>query len=182
MAELVYVDNSNVFIEGQRVQAVASRMATNIVEAMNRGILDYSFKIDFGKLHDFVAGYDVKRIKRCMLFGSRPPPNDSLWNIAESVGFEVQVHDRNVANKEKKVDADIIANMMGDAFTIVEKKCDTITLVSGDRDFVPPVERLISYGFNVEVVFWGHAADELKESCSRFINLDPYRSHLALVR
>ena len=178
MAELVYVDNSNVFIEGQRVQAVASGMALNIVEAMRLKILDYSFKIDFGKLHNFVAGNDANKIKRCMLFGSRPPPNDSLWNIARRVGFDVKVHDRNIANKEKKIDAEIITNMVGDAYTIASKGCDTITLVSGDKDFVPPVKRLVEDGFNMEVVFWGHAADELKEIC-KFISLDPYLGHLS---
>ena len=102
MAELVYVDNSNVFIEGQRAQAVASGHAMDISQEMNYGIFDRSFKIDFGKLHDFVAGHDDKKIKRRMLFGSRPPPNDSLWQIAKKAGFEVVVEDRNVANKEKR--------------------------------------------------------------------------------
>ena len=40
MAELVYVDNSNVFIEGKRAKAVASGMAMNIYDAMNNRILD----------------------------------------------------------------------------------------------------------------------------------------------
>lgn len=38
--DFVYVDNSNLFIEGQRVSAVARGMANSIVEAMNSGILD----------------------------------------------------------------------------------------------------------------------------------------------
>lgn len=162
------------------MQAVASRKAANIVEAMNCSILDYSFKIDFGKLHNLVAGNDLGRIKRCMLFGSRPPPNDSLWNIARRVGFEVHVHDRNIANREKKVDADIVTNMLHDAYNVASKRCDTITLVSGDKDFVPPVKQLIVDGFNVEVVFWEHAAHELKSVCKRFISLDSYLSHLRL--
>ena len=179
MAELVYVDNSNVFIEGQRVQAVASGMTANIFEAQKLRILDSSFKIDFGKLHNFVAGKDANQIKRCMLFGSRPPPNDSLWNIARSVGFEVHINDRNIANREKKIDAGIITNMVRDAYTIMSKECDTITLVSGDKDFVPPVKQLTEDGFNVEVVFWAHAANELRTACS-FISLDPYLNHLRL--
>ena len=180
MAELVYVDNSNVFIEGQRVQAVESGRAPDILDAMNKSILDSSFKIDFGKLHSFVAGNDDSKIRRCMLFGSRPPPNDSLWNVARRAGFEVLVHDRNIAKREKKIDAEIITNMLRDAYTIVSKECDTITLVSGDKDFVPPVKQLAADGFNVEVVFWAHAADELRATCRRFVNLNPYLSHLRL--
>ena len=41
MAELVYVDNSNVFIEGKRVKAVESGLAMNIYDAMNNRILDH---------------------------------------------------------------------------------------------------------------------------------------------
>ncbi|EQD57619.1 hypothetical protein B2A_04713, partial [mine drainage metagenome] len=103
MAELVYLDNSNVFIEGKRVKAVESGLAMNIYDAMNNKILDNNYKIDFGRLHHFIAGNDKANIKRCMLFGSRPPPNDSLWQIARKAGFEVIVEDRNVANKEKKI-------------------------------------------------------------------------------
>lgn len=111
MAELVYVDNSNVFIEGKRVKAVASGLAMNIYDAMNNRILDNSYKIDFGRLHDFIAGTDKQQIKRCMLFGSRPPPNDTIWNIARRAGFEVITEERNVRNKEKKIDTGIVAAM-----------------------------------------------------------------------
>ncbi len=37
MAELVYVDNSNVFIEGKRAKAVASGMAMNIYDVNRPG-------------------------------------------------------------------------------------------------------------------------------------------------
>ena len=90
-----------------------------------------------------------------MLFGSRPPPNDSLWKIAKSAGFEVVVEDRNVANKEKKIDTGIVTAMMRDAYKCADKDNDTITLVSGDKDFVPPIRELVKDGFNVEVVFFG---------------------------
>ena len=78
MAEFVYVDNSNVFIEGKRVMAVHAGLAMNIYEAMNNQILHHDYKLDFGRLHDFIAGNENAEIRRCLLFGSRPPPNDSL--------------------------------------------------------------------------------------------------------
>lgn len=179
MAELVYVDNSNVFIEGKRVKAVESGLAMNIYDAMNNRILDNSYKIDFGRLHHFIAGDDQTNIKRCMLFGSRPPPNDSLWTIARNAGFEVVVEDRNVKNKEKKIDTGIVAAMTKDAYTVTDKKMDTITLVAGDTDFVPSVRMLVEDGFNVEVVFWDHASGELKGCCSKFISLNLILNHLA---
>jgi uncharacterized LabA/DUF88 family protein len=179
MAELVYVDNSNVFIEGQRVKAVASGKAMNIYDAMNNRILDYDYKIDFGRLHDFIAGKDATQIKRCMLFGSRPPPNDSLWKIAEIAGFHVIVEDRNIKNKEKKIDTGIVAAMIKDAYTIADKEKDTITLVAGDSDFVPSIRMLVDDGFKVDVVFWDHAARELREECgAKFVSLNPILNHL----
>lgn len=182
MPELVYVDNSNVFIEGRRVSAVKNGMVMNIYDAMQMGILDHSYNFDFGKLHDFVAGHDETQIKRALLFGSRPPPNDSLWNMAKRAGFEVRVEDRNVANKEKKIDTGLVAAMTRDAYTVADKDSDTITLVAGDGDYVPAVQQLVEDGFRVDVVFWGHASRELQDAASRFIDLDPQLDLLAFTR
>lgn len=74
MADYIYVDNSNLYIEGRRVSAVAQGLADDIVEAMREGILDQGYTISFGKLHDFLTGSDLSKIKRAALFGSRPPP------------------------------------------------------------------------------------------------------------
>lgn len=179
MSEFVYVDNSNVFIEGQRVSAVSKGMALNVFDAMNNGILDVTYRLDFGKLHGFVAGNDPKSIARAMLFGSRPPKNDSLWKMAEDAGFEVIVEDRNIRNKEKKIDTGIVAAMTRDAYTRAVKDKDVITLVAGDGDYVPAVRQLKEDGFTIEVVFWNNASGDLKKACSKFIALDKFLSHLA---
>ncbi|MBX3532635.1 MAG: NYN domain-containing protein [Rhizobiaceae bacterium] len=180
MSDLVYVDNSNLFIEGMRVKAVEKGMARNIFDAMNNKIVGPSYKIDFGRLHHFIAGDDPASIKRCMLFGSRPPPNDSLWKVAERAGFEVIVEDRNIKNKEKKVDTGLVAYMMRDAYKIADPGSDTITLVAGDADFVPSIELLKGDGYRVEVAFWDHAAKELRDCASKFVSLNPILNHLAL--
>jgi len=180
MAEFVYVDNSNVFIEGQRVSAVSKGMAMNLYDALNNGVLDFSYRLDFGKLHEFVAGNDASNIARAVLFGSRPPKNDTLWNLAQQAGFEVVVEDRNVKNKEKKIDTGIVVAMTRDAYIKAKKDKDVITLVAGDGDYVPAVKQLKEDGFTVEVVFWSHAAGELKKACSKFIPLDKYLGHLAV--
>jgi uncharacterized LabA/DUF88 family protein len=179
MGEYCYVDNSNVYIEGQRVSAVQKGMAMNIFDAINTRILDSSYRMDFGKLHAFIAGDDPTKIKRAMLFGSRPPANDSLWKIAKQVGFEVVVEDRNVANKEKRIDTGIVAAMTKDAYTKVEKDKDTITLVAGDGDFVPAVRQLKEDGFTMEVVFWGHVSADLRTACATFVSLNKYLDYLA---
>lgn len=172
MAEFVYVDNSNVFIEGQRVSAVQIGKAMNVYDAMKNRILDTSYRLDFGKLHEFVAGNEPSKIKRAMLFGSRPPSNDCLWAMAKRAGFEVVVEDRNVANKEKKIDTGLCVAMTRDAYTRADRKSDTLTLVAGDGDYVPVVRQLVEDGYNVDVVFWEHASGELKRACCNFIPLD----------
>jgi hypothetical protein len=68
--DYIYVDNSNLYIEGRRVSAVKSGLATNIFEAMDKGILDQGYTISFGKLHEFLTGNDLSKIKRVALFGS----------------------------------------------------------------------------------------------------------------
>ncbi len=180
MAEFVYVDNSNVFIEGQRVSAISKGMALDAYDAMKNGTLDYSYRMDFGKLYEFLLGHDSSQVGRAVLFGSRPPANDSFWSMPRRAGFEVKLEDRNVSNKEKKIDTGIVAAMMRDAYTKTNKETDVLTLVSGDGDYVPAVQQLKDDGFEVKVAFWSHASRELKAVCSEFISLDSYLSHLSV--
>lgn len=178
MADWIYVDNSNVFIEGQRASAVSQGMALNIHDAMRNNVLDFGYRISFGKLYAFIAGTDRKETARAMLFGSKPPENDAIWEMAKKAGFEVVTEDRNAANKEKKIDTGIVTALTRDAYKNA-KQGDVFTLVSGDSDYVPTVEALRGDGFQVDVVFWEHASRELIEACSNFIPLNP---HLATLR
>lgn len=173
MSKFIYVDNSNLYIEGVFVSAVKKRMAANIWEAHNNNTCDYSYYIDFGKLYSFLANSNPNEIKRAMLFGSRPPETDTLWNIARNAGFEVVVEDRNQWNQEKKIDTGITVELITDAFEKVSKDNDTIILVSGDSDYVPAVQKLIGKGFTVDVAFWSHASGELRNAASKFIDLTP---------
>lgn len=81
MANFLYVDNSNVWIEGMHVSAVKKGMAPDIWATQNERICDYEWKMDFGKLYEF-AGGQSSEVGRAVLFGSRPPPNDTLWDVA----------------------------------------------------------------------------------------------------
>ena len=180
MAKYVYVDNSNVFIEGQRVAAVQNGLALDIQDAITRRVFDHSYRLDFGKLYRFVARNGDADAERAVLFGSRPPPNDSLWAVAKSAGFELVIEDRNAANKEKKIDTGIVAAMYEDAFTKTDKEKDKLVLVAGDGDYLPAISRLIELGFTVDVLFWAHASQALKTACSNFIEMDSYFADLAV--
>jgi len=183
--DYIYVDNSNLYIEGRRVAAVASGIVSNIIEAMNNGILDQGYTISFGKLHEFLCGSDKRHIKRAALFGSRPPPNDGIWQYAKRAGFELHLEDRNWANKEKRIDTGIATLMIKDAYKSDgyrsgNPKADVFVLVAGDSDYVPVIDELKKDGFDVEVVFWNHAAKQLKDAASKFIGLDQYMENLRL--
>lgn len=172
-----YVDNSNVFIEGQRVSAVAKGMAMDIYDATDRGIFDLSWHLDYGKLHNLLCG-DKSEVGTANLWGS-PPPGDSFWKMVERNGFKVEVFERSkFTGKEKKVDVAIGARMTKDAYTIIDKKVGEITLVAGDSDYVPVVKDLVSEGFKVYVAFWDHAARELREEATSFYSLNKWLNHL----
>lgn len=178
MGIFVYVDNSNVWIEGQRVSAVARDLAPDIVTAMTDHVLDTSWSYDFGRLYG-LACPDDQLIGRSALFGSRPPPNDSLWHRAEDEGFEVFVHDRNAANREKKVDVHIATTMTEDSYEYMKPERDVAILVAGDGDYVPVIQSLQRRGIPVRCMFWAHASRELRETCSEFFDLNPHLEFLA---
>lgn len=179
MANFLYVDNSNVWIEGMHVAAAVNGLAPDVWTAVSSRIYNYNWKIDFGKLHEFAGGDDIGR---AFLYGSRPPANDTLWSIARDRGFEVVVHDRNVANREKKIDTTITRDITKDSYERMNPGVDEVTLVAGDGDCVPTVEDMIERGFKFDVVFWSHANHELKTACSKFVELDPYLDHLTFAK
>lgn len=176
MANLLYVDNSNVWIEGMHVAAYTAGMTKDVWSAVTTNTCDHSWNIDFGKLFQF-AGGDSKDVKRAALFGSKPPKNDSLWAAAHRNGFEVVTFDRNVVDKEKKIDTAIVTEMIKDSYELYEPG-DEFTLVAGDSDYVPPIEALRKRNIPVHVVFWAHASKEIKAVATKFIPLDQHLKHL----
>jgi len=179
MSNFLYVDNSNVWIEGMHVSAVANGHAPDIWHAQQQRICDYNWKIDFGRLFEFAGGQEAD-VGRAVLYGSRPPLNDTLWAAAKRKGFEVVVYDRNAANREKKIDTQISTDVTADSYELMDPARDEITLVAGDTDYVPTVERMRKRGFQFHVVFWDHASHELREACSRFVPLNQYLEYLRL--
>lgn len=178
MALFVYVDNSNVWIEGMRVSAVKKGLATSPQDAMKR--TDQSWTYDFGRLYQAVCP-DIAQIGRSSLFGSRPPANDSLWDLARHEGFEVFVFDRNYDNKEKEVDVAIATQVMADSYEHMStERHDRVVLLSGDRDYVPVVKSLAARGLPTTVVFWEHGtAHDLRNAADDFSPLDPLFDHLS---
>lgn len=180
MALFVYVDNSNVWIEGQRLNAVRKGLARDPYDAARRRILA-PWSYDFGYLYELACPVD-EQIGRSILFGSRPPANDSLWARALAEGFQVEVLDRNAANKEKQVDNSIGTMMLEDSYEHMKPdRGDMAVLVAGDLDYLPNVHSLRKRGLRVRVVCWKHATSrQLREAADEFVELDPHFDHLTL--
>lgn len=170
MAALIYLDDSNLWIEGKKVSAVSRGMALDIWEATQTRTFDNEFKVDFGRVLEIANNAPIKVAR---FYGSRPPEADSVWQAAKNAGFRLTILDRNIRNKEKSVDASMIADIMTDMYEIA-KEGDIFILITGDADYVPVIQKLKAKNFEVHVLFWEHAASDLKRSADKFLSLNGY--------
>jgi len=159
-AVYLFVDNSNVWIEGKRV-------AGKIFGEDKRD----AWRLDFGKLLRFVGS--GRTVYSARLYGSKPPPNDSVWAKAEQRGFVPTILERNARNKEKGVDAELIMDVME---TLTETPTKGIlAIAAGDGDYHTVPKRAQKYGWDLEFYFWGHAAQSVRTAVpARFVDLDPH--------
>jgi hypothetical protein len=180
MVLFVYVDNSNVWIEGMRASAIQKGMARSGYQAKTEDILDHAWTYDFGRLYE-LACPEGSKVGRSILFGSKPPPNDSLWELARDKGFEVETFERSAGGREKEVDTGIVTMMLDDSRDYMQaERGDKAVLLAGDRDYVPALKSLKRRGLGTRVVFWDHAtARDLRLEADEFISLDPHLEHLA---
>jgi uncharacterized LabA/DUF88 family protein len=169
---LILVDNSNIFFEGRKFSArnkwlVKTPFDQYILMDMY-DLVDWSWCIDFGSLLKQVA--NGHKIIKAILVGSTPPPNDSLWNAANSQGYEVKIHERSY--KEKVVDTELVVS--GLKIIYKHPAPAVLKLLSGDRDFLPLVRCAYEEGWETEL--WGFSSssisNELSQSVSRVQLLD----------
>ncbi|MCJ8507944.1 NYN domain-containing protein [Rhizobium lemnae] len=142
---IILVDNSNIFIEGQK--ASAFRKGQLPAEAGGKRPADPSWRIDFAKLLKVLA--NGRNIHAAFLVGSRPPPKDDVWEMAKNGGFEVITHDRDSQNKEKAVDTELVAQ--GTLAVATGPNTGVLVIASGDRDFIPLVNIAHKRGWTVEM-------------------------------
>lgn len=171
MAEkcVILVDNSNIFIEGQKHAARQKGIGMDPVTGKQPA--DPSWRIDFAGLLTALAG--SRKIFKAILVGSRPPQNDGVWDAATANGFEVKVHDRGMDGKEKAVDTELVA--MGTKIICLSNEVMDLVIVSGDRDFIPLVGVAHELKWEVEMAAFSSAynpSGEMAMSVERIIPLD----------
>jgi len=122
-----------------------------------------------------------EQIGRSILYGSRPPDNDSIWQRARDAEFQVEVFDRSIyTNKEKQVDIALSTTMLENSFNHMRAdNGDIAVLVAGDGDFLPTIRSLQKRAFGIRVVSWTHAVSrELRDTADEFVGLDPHFGYL----
>lgn len=179
MGKYIYVDNSNVWIEGKYHSAVEKGMVPDVYTAHASQICDMPWAYDFGKLLDIACERDTSTLSRAVLYGSRPTDNDSLWNAARSYGYEVFTPIRNMNNREKRVDTGFDKEMLKDLYKGVIGNDDEIILVVGDSDHIPVAEAIEEEGKQFTLVFWNNASEDLKAKAAKFICLNDYITEIA---
>jgi uncharacterized LabA/DUF88 family protein len=175
---LGYIDCSNLFIEAQKVSAVARGWAHSLHEVNQQGRSDFSYRLDFHRLMALLR--QLEDPVRAAVFGSIIDGNEGLWSHAQAAGFEVRVVERGVDGREKRVDTGVVTRICRDAYLLGQPLRNRITLVAGDGDYEPMVRQLVQDGFEVTLLYWSHASRELQAVASRFYPLDAYLEDLAL--
>jgi uncharacterized LabA/DUF88 family protein len=168
----LYLDNSNVFIEGQRVYAARKGGG----KALSKD-LDKAYRLDFGKLIEITCGFDSD-LGKLMFYGSEPPPTDSVWHAAKEHGFQNKIFQRSKHNKEKMVDTQLTVDLMKDIYTELDPATDRLIIVAGDADYVPAILAARERGFYVKVAFWQHASGAIKKAASEFLPLNGHLNDL----
>jgi uncharacterized LabA/DUF88 family protein len=171
---VVLVDNSNVFIEGQKYSA-NSKGVTALTPA-GRLPRDPSWRINFGGLLRYLAA--GREIHAAILVGSRPPRNDEMWKMAEN-HFNVFLHDRDMNNKEKAVDTELVAQ--GTEIICDAPEPMVLVIASGDRDFIPLVKLAQRRKWQVEMCAFESAFGKYGEMATSVDRVRPLEADFASI-
>lgn len=145
----LYVDNSNIFHEGQRY---AQQMM---------GEDRAAFRIQFTNFMNVATLSD--RPDELVWGGSTPPPTDSIWERLRTAGIEPDLIDRAKTGENETIDHLIQLRMHRHARKYRDKP-GTIALATGDgkgyhneEGFLYDVEGFVEDGWKLRLLSWSHA-------------------------
>ena len=144
----IFVHQSNMWIEAKKLYSKQKGFMTD---------QDHRVRIDMGKLAD-VLGRDREEVKG-KLYGSEPPPVDTVWKRIRERGWEVITSQRSqVTGKEKQVDTKLVTDVISLACKTPVHERTTMILVTGDANMIPAIEGVVNEErWKVEVYMWGNA-------------------------
>ena len=174
----IYIDNSNLWIQGQRTYAEKKKLDVS---------LDPTWRFDVGRLREVLLKnsglatdeqtFDVK----VNLYGSTPPPVDTVWNAIASHGVKVNTFPRSSwTRREKQVDAELIADSIEQASEAYHKQIPAVfIIVSGDLDVRTAITRITKkHGCQVHLWSWENGLARAFTREDKDIAQDLFKVHL----
>ena len=155
---MFFVDDSNIWIEAQKFAASGNSHVPKLTDSDR----DPRLRIDIGKLINILRR--DRNQGASYLYGSRPPPNDSVWSAFEKFKFKTKIYDR-ARGKEKEVDNSMATDLSSKATELFigakydqsikkQKAATTFVVITGDRDMLPPIQKVLEYEMRVELWAW----------------------------
>jgi uncharacterized LabA/DUF88 family protein len=166
---VILVDNSNVFIGGQKHSALIKGLSDD--EGAHGSPCDHTWRIDFEHLRACLA--DDREVEAAIMVGSHAPHHDACWDPARAAGFEVISHERRPGHGEKAVDTELVAR--GTEIISRAAAPGVLVLCSGDLDYLPLVDVAHRHGWTVEMVAFRASFDpdgEMVHAVDRVRHLD----------
>ena len=167
----IHVDDSNMWIEAKKRAALKLKL---------KCIEDPRLRLDIGKVTDVVA--NGRNVAWGTLYGSEPPPIDSVWQKIRERGWKVITTERStITNREKQVDHQMVA----DITALVSDRSVTkgkIVIVSGDADMIPAIKESIKMKWSTEIWMWegciSSALKKLADEKPGFVQINTLDSSL----
>ena len=151
----IFVDDSNVWIEAKKL--AANKLNLKSVE-------DPRLRMDIGKITDVVA--NNRKVAWGTLYGSEPPPLDSVWQKIKKRGWKVVLTRRStLTGKEKQLDQQIVSDITAlISGCIVRGK---IVIMSGDADMIPAIKRSLQNQWSIEIWTWENSVSNSLSKLAR---------------
>jgi uncharacterized LabA/DUF88 family protein len=136
-----------------------------------RDAIGRRYEVDFATIFEHVVGN-----RTCVATYAFEGKNESgrkLHDTLRSMGVNVITRDGYDAEnrQQKEVDVAIASELLEQALM---DNFDTAILISGDRDFLPAIEKVQNRGKKVEIAAFTESTSRIMQtSCDVFHNLDP---------
>jgi NYN domain len=148
----IFWDNSNIFIEGQKV--CASKESPTV---------SHDFRLDIEHLYELAVAGRNSDVVEAVCVGSVPPELDDIWRKLEATGIDVERFERGKgSNREQGVDQCLQVHMLR-ALADAERP-GIVVLLTGDGSgfadgvgFHADLERMYKRGWGIEVLSWTHS-------------------------
>ena len=177
----VYLDNSNIFIEAQRL--AITRNGNSVDPSVRRRI-----RVDFDNL--MVLCCANRKLVSALAAGSIPPELRNLWSRLEVAGAHVSLFHRGKEGKERQVPD--IRLQMGMYKNMAMRPPGVAVLVTGDgaeyepeEGFFATLQNLKSKRWKIELLSWKHCINQkmLKwvEANGIFVALDDFYEEITFL-